>query len=142
MPLAGLVLFGVQTYWSIEQDHRQQSETRHYLRYFMWSSLKLDRSPATIDPPAEPPCNQGQESCVGWDPGEIHRPIDPLAKVVVLTGIPAFLLSALTVGLFSRFGISQVFTFMIGTPIFLTFWYWFLGWLTDRKVWKKQLTLR
>jgi hypothetical protein len=64
-----------------------------------------------------------------------YKIVDPgyLADSSVLSGLPAFLASAVIVASLSRLGVSQVLSFfMISTPILLFAWYYLLGWLLDR----------
>jgi hypothetical protein len=126
LPTMGLLLFAMQTYVSYREWQIQTSPGR----YFWWSSFRLDSDPLNRHPR---PIDSSNSS---WD--LVAKVVDPglLAISFVLSGLPAFLLSKLIVTALSRFGISQVLSFMIFTPILLGAWYYFLGWLLDR--WRRK----
>ena len=128
LPTIGLLLFAGVTYasyrsWRIEPSPR---------RYFWWSFIRLDSDPLNRSPFPE---RQKFTDANGatWElrgkfvePGLIDIPL-------MLSGFPAFLASALIRRALSLFGISQVLSFMIATPILLFAWYYFLGGLLDRR---------
>ncbi|HLJ25553.1 MAG TPA: hypothetical protein VKY85_02475 [Candidatus Angelobacter sp.] len=105
-------------------------------RYFWWSSLRLDSDPLgrhlqRLSNPTAP--GSDAEECLRWDP--VYRYVDPgwLTRVLMLSALPAFLLAGVIVYILSRLGISQVLSFMISTPVLMATWYYFLGWLLDRR---------
>ena len=125
----GLLLFAAETYDSYRQWQIQSSPGR----YFWWSFIRLDSDPVNRHPrPAHAGVADGENSA-DWDlPDKI---VDPgyVANSSFFSGLPAFLVSMLVIAALSRLGISQVWTFMIATPILLFAWYYFLGWLLDRR---------
>jgi hypothetical protein len=129
LPLFGLILFGAISFASYQIRH----EVKHPGRIYYWAGLPLDPDPLHPDPPNPTvPCPQGQE-CVGWDPVSLWSDPGPLVKLLVFTGLPGFLVGALVVSLLSRMGVNQIWSFFVMTPVFLSAWYYFLGWLIDRR---------
>jgi len=131
LPVVALLLFGSETYQSV----RMNRETHHKSdRYFWWSSIRLDPNPRDKNPKGVATCKEGQENCVAWDLRS--RIVDPglLTELLMLSGLPAFLVGAVILSGFGHLGINQIWTFMISMPLLLSAWYFFLGWLIDR--WK------
>jgi hypothetical protein len=56
---------------------------------------------------------------------------------LILTALPAFLLGAGLVGGLGRIGFSQVWVFMISMPSLVSAWFYFIGWLLDRRRMKR-----
>ena len=127
MPVAGLLLFALQSSFEIERNKRVKGPSDIYY----WSTLTLDRRPLHIEPVHRQPCELEPDSCVGWDPIHLWSHPGPLASVLVLSGLPAFLIVDLLVNELGMFGVSQLVTFMVATPPLLGLWYWFFGWLID-----------
>jgi len=46
--------------------------------------------------------------------------------------LPAFILGAVVVNGFSRFGVNEIISFMISIPILIFAWFYLIGWLFDR----------
>jgi hypothetical protein len=61
----------------------------------------------------------------------------PMQKVLVLTGLPAFATGVGIVKGLGQFGISEIVSFMITMPILLFAWFYFVGWLLDRRTRKR-----
>ena len=122
LPTIGLLLFGLETYESYREWQVQHSPGR----YFWWSFIQLDSDPLSRHP------RLLKQNNAGWDLR--YKIVDPgyLANTSFLSGLPAFLASAVVFRGLSHFGVSQVLSFMISTPILLFAWYYFLGWLVDR----------
>ena len=78
-------------------------------------------------------CDATDGGCVGWDPVYLHVSPGLAAGMLVLSGLPAFALGAVLTETLGRLGISQVTTFMIAMPLLIAAWYYFLGWLVDRR---------
>ena len=55
-----------------------------------------------------------------------------LAKCLILSAVPGFLLGAGIVHSLSRLGVSEVTSFMISMPLLILVWFYFVGWLFDR----------
>jgi hypothetical protein len=60
--------------------------------------------------------------------------VDPglLAKFLMLSAFPAFLVGLFVVSGLGRLGLSQVSSFMLLMPVLIFAWYYFIGWLLDR----------
>ncbi len=60
--------------------------------------------------------------------------VDPgwLAKFLMLSALPAFVVGGLAVGGLGRLGFSQVSSFMFLMPVLIFAWYYVVGWLLDR----------
>src|SRR5215510_12629920 len=130
LPLLGLSLFTLISY---ESFHRKHVKGVIDSRYFWWSSVRLDSDPLRIDPPPPKPCPDNTETCVGWDPISIWVNPGVAARLLVLTAFPAFVVGVFVVAALGRLGISQVTTFMISMPLLIFAWYYFVGWLLDRR---------
>jgi hypothetical protein len=80
--------------------------------------------------------------CVGWDPVSIW--VDPgwLAKMLMVSALPAFAIGALIVGGLGRLGTNEVWTFMISMPILICAWYYLVGWLVDRWAFRRSQEIR
>ena len=127
LPTIGLLLFMAETSRAY-RGWQSQSPPR---RYLWWSTYVLDSDP--LNRHTRTPSIQKNGNGEGsWDLRHIY--VDPgvLSMAFALSGFPAFHLSWVAAVALSRFGISQIITFMISTPILLTAWYYFLGWLVDR----------
>jgi hypothetical protein len=127
-PLLGIAVFAMVTFRSFRVDreiHRTPS------RYFWWSSIRLDSNPLNKPAPVAKGCG-GVENCSSWDLQNVWVSPGVLAKFLMLSAFPAFIVGALTLSILSRFGISEFWTFMISMPLLLFGWYYLLGWMVDR----------
>ena len=96
-------------------------------RYFSWSNIPLDSNP-----PAAGSCPDEIEGCVGWEGADFRATLRVLQTVLMLSALPAFLLSLVIVHGLARLGVSEVVSFMSATPTFIVAWFYFIGWLLDR----------
>jgi hypothetical protein len=135
LPVIGLLLFAGETYQSVRMNRAGQHSPS---RYFWWSSIRMDSDPLNRRPRVAAPCEEGVENCVTWDLRSIY--VDPgwLTLSLMLTALPAFAVGKLIVAGLGRFGINQIWSFMILMPVFLSAWYFFLGWLVDRWKYMRQ----
>jgi hypothetical protein len=71
---------------------------------------------------------------VTWDPSTIDSSAGstPLAKVLVVFALPAFLVSLLVVGFAGSHGANQIILFFALTPTLIAAWFYFLGRAADR----------
>lgn len=128
VPTLGLLLFAGETRnsdreWKVEPQPR---------RYFWWAFIRLDSDPLNRHLQHVPVQKPGDENPTTWElRGKI---VDPgyLTESCLVSGLPAFLASKFIAVRLSRFGVSQVLSFMVFTPLLLFAWYYFLGWLLDR----------
>ena len=134
LPLFGLMLFAFGTYASFGPG-RIPDRTG---RYFWWSSLRLDSDPLNrhFRSVTGAPCKDSTENCLATDP--IYVWVDPgwLAKCLILSALPAFLVGAGIVRSLARVGVSEVTSFMISMPLLIFAWFYFVGWLLDR--WRQK----
>lgn len=128
MPTMGLLLFALEA-WESNRDSRIRPSPS---RYSWWASIRLDSDPLNRDSRSR----EGGENGARWNGP--HKIVDPgyLANASFFSGLPAFLASMVLTAALSRLGVSQIWTFMISTPVLLFAWYYFLGWLLDR--WGKK----
>lgn len=130
LPLFGLILFAFGTYESFGPRRIADSTGR----YFWWSSLRLDSDPLSSHSKSVTavPCKDSTETCMTTDP--IYVLVEPglLAKCLILSAVPAFLVGAGIVRSLSRLGVSEVTSFMISMPLLIMAWFYFVGWLFDR----------
>jgi hypothetical protein len=107
--------------------------------YFIWASFRLDADPLNRHPNVASPCEAGVGNCVGWDLRAVH--IDPgrLVEAFVLLSLPAFVVVAVVVFGLGRLGLNEIWSFMFAAPLLLSFWYYFVGMLIDRRKNKRLL---
>jgi hypothetical protein len=139
LPCLGLLLFGLGSYESLRNNreaHRVPS------RYFWWSSIRLDSDPLGRNVQIATPCQNPDSVCIGWDPVSIW--VDPgwLAKVLMASALPAFVIGALIVGGLGRLGTNEVWSFMLSMPILICGWYYLVGWLLDRWAFRHTQEIR
>jgi hypothetical protein len=126
-PLLGLAVFAAETLHSLRVDR----EIHHTpSRYFWWSSIRLDSNPLYKPAPVVKGC-EGVENCSSWDPENIWQTPGTLAKFLMFSAFPAFLVCALSLFGLRRFGINEFWSFMVWMPVLLLAWYYFLGWMID-----------
>ena len=104
----------------------------------MWSTIRLDSDPAHRRNWDAKPCGDRNGNC--WYLQDMWIDPGPLHKALMLSAFPAFVLGGLVVGLFGRFGISQVSTFMVFMPVLIFAWYYFIGSLLDRWIRRRPKT--
>jgi len=129
LPVLGLILFGAVTRNSF---HLSREIQRTPARYLWWASVRLDSDPLNRDPSATEPCKDSANACVDWTPVAIW--VDPgwLAKSLMLSAFPAFVIGAVIVHGLGRLGKSEVSSFMVLMPLLISVWFYFVGWLVDR----------
>ena len=138
LPILGLLLFSFGSYESFAHRSFPQS------RYFWWSSIRLDSDPLNKK------YQRRERSCRNNPDGSTGTLIEPmtfcvypgwLARILFLTSLPAFLLGIGVAGGLGRIGVSQVWSFMIFTPLLILAWFYFVGWLLERRRLKGQSRL-
>jgi hypothetical protein len=134
LPTVGLMLFAVVGYGSF---HTQRTRHPGPKRYFWWSSIRLDTDPLNRRFKPETPCQE--EGCIDLgDP--IYLTVHPgwPSKLLMLSAFPAFFAGIGLERILGRMGISEVTSFMVSMPLLLFAWYYFLGWLIDRRKSKRS----
>jgi hypothetical protein len=63
------------------------------------------------------------------------------AKFLMLSALPAFVFGTAVVRGLASLGVSEVWSFAIVMPLLISAWFYFVGWLIDRRV-HKQLHSR
>jgi hypothetical protein len=136
-PVVGLALFGTVSYHSF----RMHGETeRAQSKYFWWSVIRLDADRANRQNRTATSCKIGEENC--WD--DLRDTwVDPglLDRVLVLSAFPAFAVGWFATRGLGRLGISQVSSFMCLMPVLIFVWYYFIGWLLNRRLLKRRSPL-
>jgi hypothetical protein len=109
LPAVGLILFSWVSYnaWNANRHPRIVSS-----RYFWWASLRLDTDPANSRGSKWDFSNDDG----GWGHADVW--IDPgwVARLLVLSALPVFLISAAAITGFGKIGISQLSSFLSLTP--------------------------
>jgi hypothetical protein len=136
LPIFGLVLFACVTNNSFRMNREIQRTPN---RYFWWPSTRLDSDPLNRHPLATESCKDSVEKCAGWTTEFIWVHPGWIAKSLMLSAFPAFVLGLVIVRGLGRFGFSEVTSFMVLTPPLVFAWYYFVGWLIDRWNYKRQL---
>jgi len=137
LPIIGLTLFGAVTYHSVRMNRLGPSAPG---RYFMWSAIRLDSDPLSRRVQLSNPCGSANEGCVGWDIRTIDSWPHPtwLERLFALSALPALVTaSGITIGL-GRLGTNEILSFMISMPLFSFAWFYFIGWLLDRRRYKRS----
>jgi hypothetical protein len=134
LPVIGLMLFGMESYDSYRLN-RQLAPSPH--RYYWWSAIRLDSQP-TKAVETSPSCQSGTEDCI-FQPDFVW--VDPgyASELLICSSLPGFAAEAAILAVGSRFGVSEVWTFMFTTPILVAGWFYFAGWLIDRWVQRRSL---
>jgi len=137
LSLWGLILFALLTYHAA----RWNRETRqgHPSRYFWWGATRLDSDPMNKHPRRPLPCEQGTDDCISFDPEYISVEPGLMQKALVLSALPGFLSSLAVVRGLARLGVSELVSFMLTTPVFIFAWFYSLGWLLDRRRYRRSV---
>jgi hypothetical protein len=135
LPVVGLLLFAGVSLESLYSRHAYQKAPG---RYFYWSSIRLNVDPLDRRPHATTPCKDAEGDCVGWDPVSVW--VDPglLAKSLMLSALPVFGVGMLVVRGLGRTGVSEVLSFMVSMPLLICAWYYAVGRLIDRWLYKRR----
>ena len=137
LPVIGLMLFGLASYKSFHKGGRSYQVADS--RYFYWSTLRLDSDPLKAPPPVQQACIDATRECIEWQTYLAPKP-GLAASILALSALPAFFVVAVAVKELGKLGISQVGSFMVLMPLLLASWYYFLGWLFDRRKHKPSQT--
>jgi hypothetical protein len=109
-------------------------------RYFFWSTIRLDADPLSRH--HHSPCAKSQEPCVDWDVsradgwGRVHA--RQLEKVLVVSALPAFLISGVVVFGLGRIGTSEVTSFMFSMPLLICVWFYCIDLRVDRRAYRRS----
>ena len=101
-------------------------------RYLLWGTIILDSDPLNQHSSDLTGCDN-QKDCVQWDPRTMWFQMRSKIQILTLTGLPTFVAGIFIVQNLARLGVSEVKSFMILMPILLFAWYYFIGWLIDRR---------
>jgi len=130
----GLIVFGAVSYSSLRFNRELGTTPR---KFYFWSSIRLDSDPMNQHPKVATPCKSGDEGC-GWEPNWIWIDSGYLDKALMLTALPAFVVGAIAVRGSASLGVSEVWSFAVAMPLLIFAWFYFVGWLIDRWVRKRQ----
>ena len=139
LPIYELALFSLITLGSARAERRKSFSPSG--RYFYWGATRLDSDPLNkhVGSTKRVPCENGEAGCIEWDPETIWITPGVPERLLVLTVIPSFLIEAAVLVASAKLGINQVPVFFISMPILLFSWFYFLGWLVDRRRYNKML---
>jgi hypothetical protein len=106
----------------------------------LWSTIRLDRDPLGRDPRFAYPCPNVSQPCVSWDLSDVDTRgyTTALAKLLILSALPAFPATTLVTFAVGRLGVSEVLSFMFFMPLLAVVWYYLVGWLVDRRGFKRS----
>lgn len=136
LPIYGLMLFGVITTQSVKYAHERHPAFDD--RYFRWGTLRLDPDPRNKYMKTGV-CGNSEPNCVAWDPRTMLTKPGPYEKLLILTAFPAFIATALPMLVTTKLGISQIPVFFTSMPVFIFAWFYLVGWLIDRRRYKRVL---
>lgn len=133
LPITGLLVFALLTYGSVRFNREQHRFTG---KYFWWSSIRLDSQPGQSNPSGESTCKTDSTGEPCWEPASIW--IDPgwLAKTLIISSLPAFLIGRAVVHALSMFSMSEVTTFMISMPPLIFGWFYLVS-CSALSVWQR-----
>jgi hypothetical protein len=135
LPIFGLILFADVTYNSFRMNREIQHTPN---RYFWWSSTRLDSDPLNRHALDTESCNDSVEKCAGRTTEFILVHPGWIAKSLMLSAFPAFMLGLVIVRGLGRRGFSEVTSFVVLMPLLVFAWYYFVGWVIDRWKYKRQ----
>lgn len=127
LPVLGLLLFTGVSYQSLHGIPAAN-------RYVYWASIPLDSDPLNR---RTLPCEGGHGDC-SWAPDSIW--VDPgvLARSLLISALPAFVIGIAIAKEVGRLGVSELVTFMATIPLLIFAWDYALGWTIDRLMYKRQ----
>lgn len=137
--LWGLSLFTTLTFLSVRVDH--QNHRNHPSRYFWWGTARLDSDPMNRRPTqtaAVRPCPDNADDCFEWDPETIWVEPGLMERCLVFSALPAFVVGRAVVRCLGHLGVSEVATFMVTMPLCIGLWFYLVGWLLDRRRYKRR----
>ena len=138
--LWGMTLFTALKYHAIRVNH--ENHRHHASRYFWWGAARLDSDPMNRHPLKEAtarPCTEDAGDCVQWDPEYIWVTPGLMDKGLVFSALPAFLVGLAIVRGLAHLGVSEVATFMVAMPLCIALWFYSVGWLFDRRRYKRRI---
>lgn len=132
LPLCGISLFILGAYQGSRLNQRFFGSRP--TRYFYWASIRLDSDPLNRHPLQRlpEPCRDSNKNCITWDPEYVLIEPGLGSKALMLSALPAFLVSGVIVRILARFGVSEVATFFVSMPLFIIAWFYLIGWFIDR----------
>jgi hypothetical protein len=137
LSLWGITLFVLLTYQAVRVNHEMRKG--HLGRYFWWGAIRLDSDPLNRHPAASAQlCEPEATGCTGWDPEYIWVSPSVMERVLILSAFPVFLSCLAVVRGLARLGISEVASFMVSMPLFITAWFYLIGWFLDRWMYKRR----
>ncbi len=115
------------------QAYRLNAELRHpeTARLLWWGGIPLDRQPPNTHhksdvTPGEP----------AWDAASVDYfapPPSALVRAFGFVALPAFLIGMAITGALGTYGVNEAATFLIVMPLLVVAWFYFLGWLIERR---------
>ncbi|HEX4001474.1 MAG TPA: hypothetical protein VHX36_02425 [Candidatus Acidoferrales bacterium] len=135
LPLIGLTLFGVESYHSYRLNEQLGANPR---RYYWWSGIRLDSRPTRTTRESSPSCQPETKDCtfqldfVWVDPGYA-------TQLLTYSALPAFAAEWVILVVAERFGVGQVWTFMLTMPVLIAGWFCLVGWLIDLWILRRSL---
>ena len=136
LPAVGLLLFGSVSWLSFNVN--REVHRRFSNRFFMWSIIRLDTNPLNQRNRDVGTCKDGDENCVSWDLKNLWVTPGFLDGLFLLSALPAFVLGRAVVGLIGTLGVNELTSFMLLMPVLIFAWYYFLGWLLDRRIQRRS----
>lgn len=133
LPVIGIALFSAV---SLRSVRAYQSAQRIPSKYFWWSSIRLNVDLANRYGFG----NASRTEPEDWDPFFLNtwNATGLMAKLLLTSALPAFAVDSMLVGGFARFGIGEVSTFLVSMPGLIAAWYYFIGWLLERRLRKSS----
>ncbi|HJT70895.1 MAG TPA: hypothetical protein VJ731_11895 [Terriglobales bacterium] len=121
LPTTGLLVFALGTAASIHMNRMRGNKN-----IFYWSSIPLSLHPLERRYKLVA-CNPPDPNCQ-WEPASVWVDPGPMAKVLIVSSFPAFLLGLAITRSLGHVGVSEVTTFMVSMPVFIFAWYYLVAW--------------
>jgi len=135
--LWGMTLFSLLTYHAIRVNHEMRQGRSS--RYFWWGGIRLDSDPLNKHPRKRSSCEQATDDCNSWDPEYIWVTPGLMERALVISALPAIVCSLTLVRGLARLGVSEPSSFMVSMPVFISAWFYAVGWIADRWRYKRSV---
>src|SRR3954463_3841565 len=100
LPVIGLILFAALTYDSVQRNREWNRQLKVPSKYFFWAGFRLDKTPGIEERSG---CEGQSADCIGWDPISVRINPGWLARTLMLSAFPAFIVGGFIVVALARF---------------------------------------
>jgi hypothetical protein len=135
LPVVGLIVFTGISLHSYRVSREGPSVSG---RFFLWSTFRLDSDP--LNRHSQLNCVPSKEPCVVWDVVDVDSWLRPttVERIFGISALPALIVGLLMTHGLGLIGINEIWSFMFSMPLLTFAWFYFLGWLVDRRRFKRS----